>query len=239
MYLPFDQNNPKVKAIITTLTVALVIIALVVVFKTVGPSITRPNTGVQYSLGYILADAMAKAIGSGEIVTICFDSSDGTTARSPVFDAQKEGINDALKKHSEVRISNEVEINIGQPMMMELISARDIEQIIQNHPKAKGILSMVGLPRGGPAMIPGLRGDDHPIIVAYDASGFEIEAWIGSKRAAAIAVMNFEGIDVPNPPTGPGAKDFNEKFILVTQDNFESLGNVAGPGQFSGAPPGN
>ena len=237
MYLPFDQNNPKIKAIVTIFTAALVVVALIVVYRTIGPSVRGPDTGVQYSLGYVLAVAMGEAVGSGKIIVISFETP-GRGGESPVFSAQKNGILDALKNHPEVTISEEVGINISEPMMMELISARDVEQIIKSNPDVKGILSMVGLPRGGPGMIPGLQGDNHPIIVAYDPSGFEIEAWIGSERAAAIAVMNFQEISVPNPPASKQAREFNDKFILVTRDNFEAIGNVAPPSAMPGPPPG-
>lgn len=235
MYLPFDQNNPKVKAVVSALTVALVIVALVIVFKTVGFSRGgKINVDYQYSMGYVLADAIGKAVGSGKIVIINFQPPAGANVKSPVTQAQKDGIKAAFKKHKGVTISDEVGLSIMEPMMMEFIRPGDLESIITNHPDAKGFLSMVGLPKGGPGLIPSLRPDDHPIIVAYDPSGFEIEAWIGSERAAAIAVLNYQNTEVSGAPTAKEAKKFNERFILVTQENLDKLGNLSPPGRMPG-----
>ena len=230
MLLPFDQSNPKIKTAVSIITVVLVVVALVVVWKTVSPTGPQgPSKDLQSSIGYVLGDALAKAVGQGPIVVIGFSPPEGQPA--PMTESQMEGVNSALKDHKDVTLLALARVPLFEPMMIDTIRPDEFDKIFKEYPDAKGFLSLIGLPRGGPGLVESLRGDERPMVVANDISGYEVESWIRAKRAAAVGVLNYYKKPLPSDAnTDRRAKQFNKDFLVVTPENIDELGNVAAPG---------
>ena len=227
MLLPFDQSNPKVRAIVTIATVALVSCALWMVYRAIVPSGGESGITKDFptSTGFVLAEILAEQIGTGGIIVIVNATHDanGAIVRTKLGESQMAGVNAALRGHSGITVIDEVDLPppmmAAQPGMLNLVLPNDLAQIIASHPEADGILLLAGLP----GVIPRL-GSSAPPIVAFDPTGAVVEAWIRGNAATAVGIWNYS--DEPQIPTGDidsRALPFYKQGILITSENIDSL----------------
>ena len=226
MFLPFDQNNPKIRIIVIVVTVAFLAVALWIVYRSLVP---RGGGGIEQdfptSTGFVLADTLAKQIGTGGIVVVVNASRDasGAVVRSKLGESQMEGVKAALRNHSGISIIEEVDlpppVTPGLPGMLNLVPPEDLAQIIATYPNADGILLLAGLPR----VVPRLR-TSAPPIAAFDPTGAAFEVCIRGEAAMAVAIWNFsDQPQVPPADVDARAVPFYKEGILITLENIDSL----------------
>lgn len=210
------------KPVVILVCVIAIIVSFISILRTSCKGQPKYNPAVDKCVGERMAAEAGKlAGGSGEVVVL---SMAGGEFKNVVAEAQMEGFKRGLKEFSGLRLGKVVGPKNSEMMeFFEGVSERFFLNVVNENPKAKVIVSFMGLPifarEGKPIDVTKL-----PNVVALNLSA--MGPWKDLVKDGVVDTVILPRYDVrwdQLPKKGDCKELFDSRYLIVNQDNLEEI----------------
>lgn len=191
--------------------VLIIIGAAVSIYVTLGKQRARLPAFAQVDLGQVLAEETAKRLGSGgQIVIVTRDPAEVPAAQGQLSSFQK-----TISRHTGVTVAATRTVKFSEMTSMCRMPARVYFELLQQHPKANVIVSLLGAPELSEAEISQL-GRDVPKLVATSSCADDFKPLFDAGLLHLIIVPRrlMPAPDAAKP--GNARELFEQTFEIVT-----------------------